>query len=613
MSNSRRHIETHITFPEDCGALQSFSSAWESEVDHQITVLPAKQSVPKQQTLRIASDAQSYRHVAVQVDLYLSVPLHEPLRDGTTEVDMQLIQQNDLLVQISSHHVFNERSDFLLVTNSNVSRDRVQSIQNLIRGEFHMETDEWNVSLYGGLQYQPGSPEAAPDYVMEKYRGKTIIFIGNQFEYFRNGVVRNACELCDPRILAEDCAHGTGCLFLESSSLQAFRNLAGALILPVHHRIERILEHQIASRNFESTSAMIESLKQHKVVGGSPSTALYTLPVKHRWYRLSKEVGLEAEAKKLAKILRQQLPEERFLVTTIKHEDPTQPEEFLVVLHGLPQSVDFLASEAQLAGSNISPFEAFMIADSLPGSTQVNIVWSLPANSSPSSPFTFRAISLSLLLGLNTEIRNFLHKAAWPNAIHFPSNSPANTWQAPAAFLSIHLPLLAQLFRHPVTQTPDPLPEHILELLSYSLASCRPQKKRHLARNIVMPFAQRRRQLYKLLLSAVEALLSRKIGNNAKYRQAFYDQTKALHSKLNKDGKRDTRKSIMRMVSEFTKCSEHTFSHGQLSARNVVPRTEYCTREEWDRRWEAAERERERILRETREAWDVLRKLTVEA
>ena len=58
----------------------------------QVTDLRTGESLPVQQTLRIASHAESYRHVAIQANLYLYVPRHESGVDRNTEVEMQLIQ-----------------------------------------------------------------------------------------------------------------------------------------------------------------------------------------------------------------------------------------------------------------------------------------------------------------------------------------------------------------------------------------------------------------------------------------------------------------------------------------------------------------------------------------
>lgn len=209
LSNSKRHIEAQISFPGDFGVLLSPRNIWETQVDCHVTELRAQEFIPLRQKLRIASDAKSYQHVAIQVDLYISVPLHEITNLDNPEVEMQLIQQNNLVVQVSAHHTFNNESNFVLVTNFEISRDRVQAIQRFINDELNMQMDEWNVSLYGGLQLRSETVEDPPNYVLGLYRGKTIIFLGNQFEYFDSGT-RNACEICDPRILAEICMHGTG-------------------------------------------------------------------------------------------------------------------------------------------------------------------------------------------------------------------------------------------------------------------------------------------------------------------------------------------------------------------------------------------------------------------
>ena len=64
---------------------------------------------------------------------------------------------------MSSHRTYNERANSLLVTNSSIFRGHVQSIQSLVHQELDMQMDEWNIKLYGGLQYDSESPEGPPD------------------------------------------------------------------------------------------------------------------------------------------------------------------------------------------------------------------------------------------------------------------------------------------------------------------------------------------------------------------------------------------------------------------------------------------------------------------
>ena len=357
----------------------------------------------------------------------------------------------------------------------------------------------------------------------------------------------------------------------------------------------------------------MESLKQHKRVGGSPEIALYTLPVERQWYRPANKAWPKGEAKGLTGYLRQQLPNERFLVTAIKRETTTESKEYHIVLHGVPHSIDLMASEVRPRGAGLDSFEAFMIADSLPSQVRVNILWSLPANSAPRSELAFTAIKLSLLLDINAEIRRFLHKASWPNAVRIPNDSQKLERQTSASFLTIHLPTLAQLLQHPTAQATDTAPEHILELFKYTLASCRPHKKRHLLHAILVPFAHRRSQLHTALVSIIGSIVSCKVAGNQTFLADFNTQTNVLYSKRNKGGRRDTRNVILQTISEFTKCSTHVFLQGRFSARKIVPRTECCTPDEWNRRWDAGERERELRLGETRVAWEVLGRLVVEA
>ena len=573
----------------------------------EVTEVTAQGTSHLSQKIQIALDAKVYHRAAIQVDLYISVPILEPTVQEKTEIEMQLIQTNDLVVQISPHHHFNAESDFLLVTNSKTSRERVRDIQHFIFDELDMQMDEWNVNLYGGLQYRPESSETPPDYVMEKYRGKTVIFIGNHFEFFTSGK-RNTYQMCDPRVLAELCVHGTGCLFIESSDPRTYTDLARALITPIPYRTTDSSDQQVASRNFQSRSDLVESLKQHKIVGGSPEIVLYTIPIEHHWYRPANQAWMQAEAKGLAKYLRQQLPNERFLVTASRHEIAGESQEQHMILQGVPYSKDCVASEIQAKSTGLDSFEAFVISNLLPSSTRVDILWSLPASSAPHSQKAFTAIKISLLLDFNAEIRLFLHQAAWPNAIQIPNSG--HTFDQ---LLVVHLPTLAQFLHHPTARTSQPVSEHILELFTYILASCRAQKKRQLIHMTLMPFAQRRSQLHKALASAIRSILSRKVASNEAFLAEFNKQVKALHSKRNRGGRRDTRKVILQRVSEFVKCSTHAFEQGRLSTKRIVPRTEYCSSEEWDRRWDAMERDKERRIEETRDAWEVLGGLIVEA
>lgn len=615
LSYSKRRIETQISFPGDFGVLLSPQNIWDTQVDRHITELRAQEFIPVGQKLRIASDAKSYQHVAIQVDLYISVPLNGITNLDNPEVEMQLIQQNDLVVQISAHHTFNNESKFLLVTNSKISRNRVQAIQCFINNELNMQMDEWNVSLYGGLQLRLENIEDPPDYVLGLYRGKTIIFMGNQFEYFDSGT-RNACEICDPRILAEICVHGTGLLFLESSGQEAFQRLARSLVFPVPYRIENISDHVKSSRNFASRSAMLESISQHMIVGGSPEIAVYTLPVKRHWYRRRNRAWPEAEAKRLAKFLRQRLPQERFLVTAVWQDTGTAAESEIrvIVLHGVPHPTSVIASEAQPKSPELSQFEAFMIADSLPSSTRVDIAWSLPANESSSSPLAMEAVSLSLLLSISAEIHTFLHKANWPNAIVIPTpnSHTTNTTtatitnpQAIPSFLLIHLPILSQLLHHPTAQSHDPVPRHILDLFQHTLASCRPQKTRHMLLTTALPFLPHRRttQLRNLLTQTITALLAHKTGHNTAFLAAFHRETKSRHR---------SNPLLQQAIAHFTKSSTHEFAHARVSTGSLVPRTELCGPEEWDRRYGEGERRAERVRGEMEGAREVLGRMVVD-
>lgn len=89
VSHSKRHVETRVTFPEESGALfQSPPVVWGNEVIREVTDLAAQESSHIPQKVRIASQAESYCRVAIQVDLYISLPVHEPSKHEHTEIQM---------------------------------------------------------------------------------------------------------------------------------------------------------------------------------------------------------------------------------------------------------------------------------------------------------------------------------------------------------------------------------------------------------------------------------------------------------------------------------------------------------------------------------------------
>lgn len=644
------------SFPADYGALLSSTGTWPNEVGQAVASISAREASRLEQVLRISLNAQIYQHVVLRLSLYISDPNQEPPDEAHTRDKVSLIQQKDIPIQISSYYFHSSNSSFLLVTNSETTRHRAEAMQAFVHNELSMEMDIWNVNLYGGLQYH-NEENRTRESVLTSYEGKTLLFLGDQFQFFRAGQ-RNITELCDPRCLAQAALRETSCLFLGSSAQQGFESLTKALISPPSCRVSEIEQHTQASRRFLNVEEMTLSICQERVLGSSNLTT-YIMPVQSRWYRLGK-ASPRSEAKKAAKYLRNHLPQERFLVSTISPNttDTTERgssslnsqekrtfENFLskkksnadwgsiCVLHGVSHRASLVATEAQPsqqvqtssparqsahgrngilhshAASLLSPFEKFMIVSSLPNQKRVDIVWSQSTAEDTSQPrhsrFIVDAAGLSILSKISTEIRMLLHKAPWSNAITFPSrNAPQDKT---SQILDLHLPTLSSLLQHPHAKTAAVIiPSCILDILHFILACTKPQKKRHVLRSVLLPIPQRRRNLHTFLQQTFSTLLSgHECHASPEALREFHKNTKSYHSRFEAD-KRNTSVLIIRRTAELVKKSEHAFKAGQKSGSDVVPVNQLLSQREWDARVEYIDQMVARVEQESADARTVL-------
>lgn len=591
----------------------------------QIPTVSPKSVTDIQQSLHILPNAEPYTHIPLQIQLYISVPGQEYLVDEDVPVEICLIQEHELRIQVSSHHAFNPRSSILVVTNAETTSNRVQAIRKFIDNEMNLDMDEWNVGLYGGFQFRPDGESASS--VLTAYYGKTVIFLGNKFAFFGSNP-RSIVELCDIRALADACMNGTACIFLGSLGDSAYTSLADALVFPVSSKAVDVDVQTTASTGFLTARDLIISIQQEKLVG-SPKFSLYTVPIKTRWYRLGK-ANPESEARKLCNRMRRAFPQERFLVTPIGLISSAGR---LAVLHGSSHRLPVTATEEQqninrtyvnlLCGEDneqrneaapknqLSPFESYVMVASLPISRRVDMAWKPPVFytdgiASSCSEFVLKAISFSLLRDMNREIRTFLHRPAWPNQIPLPIIG-----QDSDDILRLHFPVLAKVLmsRHATTATQPPS-ESIIELLQHAEASCLPQKKRHMARKILVPWGQRRTQLRQFVVRITDELLTRK-GFTSPAIHEFHSHARALHSITHRD-KRNINKIIIRRVSKFTQRSEHGFQQSQKGTTDLVPETISCSNTQWDARYAAIESSTAQMNADTEKAWQALGNMTLE-
>jgi hypothetical protein len=78
-----------------------------------------------------------------------------------------------------------------------------------------MQMDIWNVSLNGHLELISGPNIATRRSLFDLYKGKTIIMLGNTFEYFDGGK-REAMDLMDTKDPAAAAMDGTSLLWAGS-------------------------------------------------------------------------------------------------------------------------------------------------------------------------------------------------------------------------------------------------------------------------------------------------------------------------------------------------------------------------------------------------------------
>ena len=660
IGSPEREIEVDVLFPSDLGRLESTDGTWETETAIHVPTVGATESVNLEQVVQVAATLPQNRRATIQVALYFSESGQRGTRDedGRNAEAMRLIQQVSLSIQLTSNWVFNEGSNFLLVINSKSSRDRVQAIHDFINRGLGMQFDEWNISLYGGLELRPRDDEQDTNYVLDLYKGKTVLFLGNDFEYFGTGS-SNMCNLCDPSILATASLYSTRCVFLDCSELQRFRSLTSAWVSPIQENVSAIHQKKQSSTAFDSLPAFTNSIVQKRSTeSGGLASVTYSLDVKPPRYLVPPPKPLKY-ARKVSKRLQRLLPQERFLVAPIEVEGhgPGSGAYKIAILQGPSQSNNISATEKSRTGAQISKFDAYMLIDSLSPARSLALVVSNSTSQMPLSgeqtsgaletTWVSEAAYLSILYHQNTEIRNIIHHASRY------STSVIDHWSNPTSqtivdFLRAHLPSLSCVILDSTSLFPAQDMAHqpaIHGLLSYALASCRPQNTRQRVQSVALPIRDRRAMLYKCLALAIkrfvfppftanptslvqpptsdDTLFRLFISNTKSFPPSAWlalhelsldpqQQQQRLQAANNGPYRRDTHKLIVERIARFTERSEHEFLKGQLSGSDVVPETQCVDAAEWDRRWAEGKRTSERIRAETRRAWEIIGDMTVD-
>jgi hypothetical protein len=205
-----------------------------------------------------------------------------------------------------------------------------------------------------------------------------------------------------------------------------------------------------------------------------------------------------------------------------------------------------------------------------------------------------RLIALSTQEELVREIRSFLSRCSWPNGIDLNAGARQS--------LSTHLPAITALLEHPAAKSSEPAPPQIFNLLYFALAACEPQKKRQVAKQILLPFGHRGSHLRQALAARFEEMLKRK-GTQPNALAQFHKQADSLHSSFS-SAKRNTSALLAQDVSNATGKSTHFLTNGRVSMGDVYPRTRLWTEGEWNSQLTLTMAHEEELTNYMKRAWE---------
>jgi hypothetical protein len=571
------------------------------------------------QILRIAPNARPYKHIKVNLALYISAAGSNAAPDWDIE-RMHFIQSLDIEMQVAPGHVFKEGSDVLVVTNANTRREQFEAIQDFIEDDLSLAMDVWSVTLYGGLFQIDEDEDGELVNVLSLYQGKTIIFLGNKFDFYGTQST-SILDFCDAESLFEACVAGTSCVFLGAANDQAkFKKI----LFPVSQKISDLLPLLTVTSWFEDASQLVRAVSEQK----SADERSHQLGVQKCWYR-TRASTISHAAKRMRNALQDHLPQERFWVCPVQCIEPSKPGLVgkLLVHRGLPRSAFITATESGLFAdvrqqsslrlplgraptrtgrrrNKLDSYDQYSIVGALSIGRRIDILWSAGTEMETNTigENLMRLIALSTQEELVREIRSFLSRCSWPNGIDLNAGARQS--------LSTHLPAITALLEHPAAKSSEPAPPQIFNLLYFALAACEPQKKRQVAKQILLPFGHRGSHLRQALAARFEEMLKHK-GTQSKALAQFHKQADSLHSSFS-SAKRNTSALLAQDVSTATGKPTHFLTSGRVSMGDVYPRTRLWTEGEWNDQLTVTMAHDEELTEYMRRAWEERERLLLD-
>ncbi|KAI0438286.1 hypothetical protein F4803DRAFT_535612 [Xylaria telfairii] len=614
-----RVVEIDVSFPAAFGELGSEPDQWGESV----TITPGEirggSGLVLERQLRVHRNAKSYQHVVAVFKLYLGKPKQGEL-DGQYEVN--LVHVVEVMMQVSDHYTVHPDASFFLVTNSETGDERAQSIRQFINNSLGMEIDTWNISLYAGLDRRDEDSGAMKN-ILSKYHGKTIIFLGNPFDFFGQGS-KNIFDVCDPEALATAAANDTRLLFLDTPDFEPHEKLISEIFFWPSQPVSDTRLGIGQSHQFHSVRDFATAITQQKQYGNL-SHERYTITLSKKWHEAaSLRAWPETLAKKVAKQLRRKLPAERFLVTFHAGSPPE-----VIVTAGIPHHNSMAALEGRAASEQIAdtsasdglrPVEAYMIVEAISLHHRVDLLWDTAAGSVSDgndngngvtlrSQFAIEALTTSLIQTIHREVELLLDKAPWPDKL-LPSDPSKHSFEELKTLFGSHLPTLHAILFHPQASEPAVVVNDNVQLvLSYALAATRSQSKRQIAARVLTPTHNRRRRANAFLRTGITMFL-RKKGFTEIQLSDFFSRAGQLHA-LSDSTKRNTSAAILRMVAGFTKQSEYAVVKGKQNATDLVRSSFYIDPGDWDSRAAAVKERSKKVAEEANEARETLGSMLV--
>ncbi|KAI1288845.1 hypothetical protein F5Y03DRAFT_401513 [Xylaria venustula] len=581
-----RVVEVDVSFPADFGELESEPDQWRESV----TIIPDDiQSgvvLTFKRQLRVHSHAPSYQHVVATFKLYLGKP-NQCGPDGKSDLD--LVHVVEIRMQVSDEYVNHSGASFLLVTNSETGSERAQSIRRYINNSLGME--------YSGVW----------ENILSRYHGRTIIFLGNQFSFSGQGR-KTIFDICDPEVIATAAANNTNLLFLDTPDFEPHEKLIREAIFWPSQSVSCFRANISQSHQFHSVADFVTAVAQQKQYYNL-SHERFAITLSKKWYWVA-SLGPATIAKKVVNQLQRKLPTERFLITFYE----TSPLD-IIITAGIPHqnsmaALEQLAQEhtADTSASDGLPLtEAYMIVEAITLNQRISLLWDTAARSMSNgnsvalhSQLAIEALTTSLIRATHCELEMMLHKAPWPDTL-LPSNPSKHSFEQLKTMFASHLPTLHDILFHPQASEPTVVVNDNVQLvLSYALATTRPQLKRQIAAHVLTPTHNRRRRAHTFLRAGISMLLRNK-GFTENHLSDFFSRASQVHM-LSNPTKRNTSAEVLRMIASLTKRSEHAVVRGKQDTTDLVRNSSYLAPGDWDSRATAVKERSRKVTEEAEEA-----------